>query len=88
MRIVGTIANRPTTRTVNTKKDGPRIVHEAQVLDDDGGVVSLQRWNTPDNDSDPFAGLGTGDRIEARITGPSMYQGITRASLAELTKTP
>jgi len=88
MRIVGTIANRPTTRTVNTKKDGARVVHEAQVLDADGGVVSLQRWNAPDKDVDPFAGLDTGDRIEARITGPSMYQGITRASLVELTKTP
>ena len=87
MRIKATIANKPTTRTVNTKKDGARVVHEVQVLDEDGGVVSLQRWNDPTKDTDPFADLETGDRIEARITGPSMYQGVTRASLADLVKT-
>ena len=85
MKVTGTIASRPTDRVVMTglKKDHPKRVREVALVDEDGGVISIQAWSEPDDASDPFAGLGVGETTTFAIVNPTTYRGSTRASLAK-----
>lgn len=85
MRLTGTVATAPSEpRVVPTgpKKDHPKKIYEVTVIDIDGGIVSLQEWCEPNENPEPFKGLEVGMRVEAQISRPSQYQGVTRAGLS------
>lgn len=85
MRLIGTVASKPTERIVPTgaKKDHPKRVREVGIVDEDGGLITLQAWQEPTESADPFGGLEIGSKVDFRITNPSTYRGATRAALAE-----
>lgn len=86
MRLVGTvatIASEPRTVMTGTKKDHPKVIQTLTIIDEDGGIVTLQEWSEPGAVTEPFKGLTVGTRIATKISGPSVYQGQTRASVAE-----
>lgn len=85
MRLQATVATAPSEpRIVPTgkAKDHPKRIQELSVIDIDGGIVTLQEWSEPAENPNSFAGLEVGMRIEAVITRPDQYQGVTRAGLA------